>query len=233
MTGAEPPVTAFEAVLLDMDGVLCDSEALLAEAAIDLFREDYGLAVDRDDFLPFVGAGESRFLTGVGEAHGVRIPMPEAKDRLYAYYLERIPGRLQPLPGVGEFIAAARRRGCRLAVATSADRVKLEGNLAAIGLAADRLDACISGDRIGRLKPDPEIFLTAAAAVGAEPGRCLVVEDAVLGIRAGRSAGCACLGITSSFDAAALTDAGAHWTAPDLHGALAALGWAPAASPRP
>lgn len=57
--------------IFDMDGVLCDSEEYIAEAAIRMFRERYGLAVQRKDFTPFVGAGENRYIGGVAEKYGI------------------------------------------------------------------------------------------------------------------------------------------------------------------
>jgi HAD superfamily hydrolase (TIGR01509 family) len=126
-----------------------------------------------------------------------------------------------------EFVHACRARGLKTAVATSADRVKLEGNLREIGLPADRFDACITGDDIVRKKPDPEIFLKAAAAVGLPAGRCVVVEDAPNGIRAAKAAGAGCIGVTSSFPAERLREAGADPIATDMHGAWRAIeAWA-------
>src|SRR5439155_21723442 len=120
-------------VIFDMDGVLCDSEPFIAAAAIEMFRQSYGLRVTREDFGPFVGAGEDRFIGGVAEKYGVKLTIPRDKQRTYAVYLELIKGKLQPLPGAVSFIHDCRGRGLKIAVATSADRVKLEGNLHEIG----------------------------------------------------------------------------------------------------
>ncbi len=210
-------------VLLDMDGVLCDSEPFICEAACRMFLERHGATVHPDDFLPFVGAGEDRYLGGVAEKHGVMLRMPDDKARTYAIYLEIIRGRLGPLPGAVEFVHACRARGLKTAVATSADRVKLEGNLREIGLPSERFDACITGDDIVRKKPDPEIFLKAAAAVGLPAPACVVVEDAPNGIRAAKAAGAGCIGVTSSFPAERLLEAGADRIEADMHGAWRAV----------
>src|SRR4051812_9167568 len=115
------------AVIFDMDGVLCDSEPFICEAAMRMFAETYGVAVAREDFIPFVGAGEDRFIGGVAEQYGVSLTMPRDKQHTYAVYLQIIRGRLKALPGAAEFVADCRGRGLRTAVATSADRVKLDG----------------------------------------------------------------------------------------------------------
>ena len=205
-----------QGVIFDMDGVLCDSEPFICEAACRMFAERHGCTVAAEDFVPFVGAGEDRYLGGVAQKHGVELTMPDDKRRTYEIYLEIIRGRLGPLPGVRAFIEACRGRGLKLAVATSADRVKMVGNLEQIGVPETLFDVCLTGSEVERKKPHPEIFLTAASRLELPPGRCLVVEDAPNGILAGKAAGCRCLGLTSSFTAEQLTEAGADWIAPDL-----------------
>ena len=203
-------------VIFDMDGVLCDSEPFICEAARRMFADRHGLNVPAEDFIPFVGAGENRYLGGPAQKHGVQLDLESDKARTYAIYLEIIKGRLDPLPGAIEFVADCRAAGLKLAIATSADRIKMDGNLSQIGIASDSFDACVTGTDVDRKKPDPEIFLAAADRLGIPPDRCLVIEDAPNGVQAGKAAGSKVLGITSSFDAATLRAAGANWTAPDL-----------------
>ncbi|MDY0167936.1 MAG: HAD-IA family hydrolase [Thermoguttaceae bacterium] len=206
----------FRGVVFDMDGVLCDSEPFICEAAMRMFAETYRFQVRPEDFLPFVGAGENRYLGGVAEQYGIAWDQEEDKRRTYEIYLEIIRGRLKPLAGVGEFISQCRRAGILLAVATSADAVKMHGNLAEIGLPPETFDACVNGLEVVHKKPAPDIFLLAIQRLDLAPGECLVVEDAPNGIRAGKAAGAKCLGLTTSFPAAELQVAGADWTAPDL-----------------
>ncbi len=67
-----------KAVIFDMDGVLTDSEPLINAAAIEMFREK-GLRVRAEDFIPFVGAGENRYIGGVAEKYGLAVDIHEAK----------------------------------------------------------------------------------------------------------------------------------------------------------
>lgn len=203
-------------VIFDIDGVLCDSEPFICEAAMRMLRERYGITVQPSDFLPFVGAGENRYIGGVAEKYGVQIRLPDDKVRTYDIYLEIIRGRLQPLPGVLDFVAECRRRHLRLGVASAADRMKVVGNLREIGVPAGTFDAVITGSDVVRHKPDPECYLKTADRIGVPPATCLVVEDATNGIRAAKSAGAFCLGLTTSFSADVLRAAGADWTAPTL-----------------
>ena len=212
---AVPPPT-FAGVIFDMDGVLCDSEAFICEAATRMFKQNHGMVVHPDDFKPFVGTGEDRYIGGVADKHHVMLDPERDKATTYDIYLEIIKGRLQPLPGAISFIDDCKRRGMKIAVATSADIIKMNGNLTEIGLPAETFDARVNGLDVEHKKPAPDLFLKAAEQLGLDPARCLVVEDAENGCQAAKAAGAMCLGLTSSFSAEALRAAGADWTAPDL-----------------
>ena len=214
---------SFAGVIFDMDGVLCDSEDLMAEAAAAMFAEGYGVTVHPDEFRPFRGMGEDRYLGGVARQHGVVLDLATDKNRAYEIFLQRIPGRLQPLPGAREFIAICRAQGCKLAVATSADRMKLNGMLPEIGVPHRLFDAIVTGSDVTRKKPDPEIFLTAARLLNLPAPQCLVVEDAASGVQAAKSAGSRCLALTTSLDASTLRGLGADWVASDLAGVPAEI----------
>lgn len=210
-------------VIFDMDGVLVDSEPFIAEAAIRMFREK-GVTVRPEEFRPFVGTGEDRFIGGVAEARGVRLDLPRDKARTYAIYLELIEGRLHPLPGVHGFVAECRQRGLALAVASSADAIKVRANLNEIGLPTAAFDVVIDGTQVSRRKPAPDLFLEASRRLALAPQECLVIEDAVAGVAAAKAAGSRCLAITSTFPTEQLS--AADWTAPDLdHVPPQALAW--------
>jgi HAD superfamily hydrolase (TIGR01509 family) len=196
-----------------MDGVLVDSESFAIEAAGRVLAE-HGLHTDTAEFRPFIGTGEGHLLGGVAEKHGLAIDEEKAKARLYAIYLELIPGRLQALPGVFSFVQECHRRGLRLALASSADTVKVEANLHAIGLPRETFAVIVTGSEVKRKKPAPDIFLAAAERLGLPPALCIVVEDAVAGVAAAKAAGARCLALTTSFPAERLT--AADWVVPDL-----------------
>lgn len=202
-----------EAVLFDMDGVLVDSEKFICEAAISMFKE-LGLAVKEEDFLPFVGAGENAYLGGVADKYSLDFDLTIGKKRTYDIYLEIIKGKLNCLPGVVEFINECRNRNLKIAVATSADYIKMNANLEEIGLPPQTFDAVINGLQVERKKPFPDIYELAASIIGVEPKNCLVVEDAVNGIEAAKAAGAKCLALTTSFPQELLKDA--DWIISDL-----------------
>jgi beta-phosphoglucomutase len=193
-------------VLFDMDGVLADSEHFMSEAAILMFDE-LGIKALPEDFLPFIGMGENKYLGGVAEKHGTIIDIAKAKARAYQIYGEIVRGKLLPLPGAHEFIARCNKKGFRLALATSADKVKMEVTLREIGLSSGKFSSIITGEDVVNKKPFPDIYIKAALSIGLKPEECLVVEDAISGIKAGKSAGCRCLAVTSQFDHQGFLDA--------------------------
>lgn len=203
-------------VIFDMDGVLVDSEPFICEAARTMFRETYDVDLPPEDFLPFVGAGEDRYIGGPGEKHGLSMDLPRDKARTYEIYLQIIQDRLDPLPGVVEFVEYLRNRGIRCAVATAADHVKMAGNLREIGLGEDTFDAIVTGSDVKRKKPHPDGFLLAAERLELAAELCMVVEDAPNGVKAAVAADSRCLGLTTSFSTEQLEQAGADWTAPHL-----------------
>ena len=189
-----------------MDGVLVDSEPFICKAAILMFKE-LGTEVSPVDFHPFVGMGEIRYIGGVAEKYGININIENAKRRTYEIYAKIVRNNLSPLPGVHEFISKCRNKGLKLALATSADRVKMEVNLAETGLAPETFNSIVTGLDVKKKKPFPDIYIKAARSLRLMPQECLVVEDAISGVKAARSAGCRSLAVTSSFNATALHEA--------------------------
>ena len=184
--------------IFDMDGVLTDSEPLINAAAVAMFKE-LGLAVQPDDFLPFVGTGEDRYLGGVAGKYRFPIDLPAAKRRTYEIYLGLVPSRLHAFPGAQDLVRACRQASLRVAVASSADRIKIIANLEKIGLPVEEWDAIVTGEDVEAKKPAPDIFLKAAAGLGLRPAECVVVEDAVNGEQAAKDAGMRCVAVAQTF----------------------------------
>jgi beta-phosphoglucomutase len=200
-------------VLFDMDGVLLDSEEYITRAGVLMFEEK-GFTVQASDFKPFTGMGENRFLGGVAEQYNIPFDLEKDKARAYAIYGEITRGRLKPLQGVTDFIGRCRKRNLKLAVATSADKVKMLINLRETGLKEELFDTLVNGLEVEHKKPHPEIYQLAAKRLGLDPRECLVVEDAISGMKAAKEAGCKCLALTSSFPAEAFDQA--DWVVKNL-----------------
>jgi len=178
------------AVIFDLDGVLVSTDELHYRAWQRLADEE-GIPFDRQVNHRLRGVGRMDCLE-ILLARSPRSYAAEAKaalaDRKNRYYRESL-GDLTPaalLPGAREVLRQLRARGVRVAVA-SASRNAPE-ILRRTGLAGVP-DATADGNDITRSKPDPEVFLVAAARLGVPPAECLVVEDAASGIEAAAAAG--------------------------------------------
>lgn len=198
------------AVLFDMDGVLCNSEEPSRLAAVDVFAE-MGVQVTVEDFVPFMGTGEAKFLGGVASAKGVKdFDTAAAKKRFFEIYLDKFakPGSGIGFPGALELITECKKQGLKVAVASSADRIKVDANLAAAGLPLSMFDAIVSADAFENLKPAPDIFLAASKILNVPTSECLVIEDALAGVQAAKAAKMRCIAVTTTLTEEFLKDAG-------------------------
>ncbi|KAL2345612.1 hypothetical protein Fmac_006897 [Flemingia macrophylla] len=197
------------AVLFDMDGVLCNSEEPSRRAAVELFAE-IGVQVTVDDFVPFMGTGEANFLGGVASVKGVKGFEPEAaKKRFFEIYLDKYakPNSGIGFPGALELISQCKSNGLKVAVASSADRIKVDANLAAAGLPLSMFDAIVSADAFENLKPAPDIFLAASRILNVPPSECIVIEDALAGVQAAKAAQMRCIALRTTLSDEALESA--------------------------
>ena len=184
--------------LFDMDGVLVYSAPVTMRAATEVLAE-YGIVATKEDFRPFFGAGEARFVGGVAEKYGVPYE-PAMKDKTYAKYVEYVKEGLAVYPGAKEVIATLKEKGHKVALCSSADFIKIEANMKVAEIPLCWFDALISGNDAQRKKPFPDIFLMAAKQLKAEPSDCLVIEDALNGIQAAKAAGMHCAAVTTYFN---------------------------------
>lgn len=192
-----------------MDGVLIDSEEAIRTACIKML-EQRGINPSPEDFIPFTGMGENRFIGGVAEKYGLKFDI-SMKDEAYRIYDEIAEESTVVFDGVRELILSLKQQGYKLAVASAADSVKVKINLRCMKLSPADFDALVTGSDVSKHKPDPEAFLTAAERIGANPAESVVIEDAVAGCKAAKSAGMGCIGVMSTFDAAKLKEAGADF----------------------
>jgi HAD superfamily hydrolase (TIGR01509 family) len=186
---------AFEAVLFDCDGVLVDSEPITNGVLRDMLEEQ-GWALSSDECMRlFIGKAvkDQRALI---ERHTGK-PLTDEWLALFRQRRnERLEREVRPIAGIPQAVPAIHAAyGGRIAVASGADRPKVELQLARCGLApwftGERV---FSGHDLPRSKPFPDVYLAAAAALGADPRRCAVIEDTVTGVTAGVAAGATVFG---------------------------------------
>ena len=178
----------YKAVLFDMDGVLIDSGFAMRSASLDMLKKEYNIDACHEDFFPFTGMGEKAYIGGVSSKYGVCYE-EKMKDMAYDSYGKNFRHLIKTYDGICDMIYYLKDKGYKIAVASSADRVKVLINIECIGLKPEDFDAVLTGSDTEKKKPDPEIYLLAAKAVGIAPKDCIVVEDAVSGAQAAKNAG--------------------------------------------
>jgi beta-phosphoglucomutase family hydrolase len=188
------------AVLWDLDGTLIDSHDHHYEA----WREiSVGLGYPMSEEI-FVGSFGKRNDTILRELLGdgpSAIEVQRIGDEKERLYRRLVRERGVPLlPGARTWLDRLAVAGWRQAIASSAPHANIEAVLEPLGLHAF-FDAVVSADDVGRGKPDPHVFLTAAERVAVPSSRCVVVEDAPAGLEGARRAGMRSIGVLSSHDA--------------------------------
>lgn len=179
----------FDAVLFDCDGVLVDSEPI-TNGVLRAMLNEAGWPIGQAECeRVFIGKAvrdeRARIEAETGQ------PLTEVWMRaFYARRDERLRAELKTMDGALAAVAAAHRgvQG-RIACASGADRPKVVMQIAIAGMAPYFEDRIFSGHDQPRSKPHPDVYLAAAAHLGADPTRCLVIEDTATGALAGLAAG--------------------------------------------
>jgi HAD superfamily hydrolase (TIGR01509 family) len=179
----------FDAVLFDCDGVLVDSEPITNGVLRQMLNEA-GWALSQADC-------ESIFIGKAVRDERARIEretgQPLTEDWMRAFYArrdERLRAELQTVSGALDTVIAAHGHTAgRIACASGADKPKVVMQIGMAGMAPYFEDRIFSGHDLPRSKPHPDVYLAAAAHLGADPARCLVIEDTATGALAGIAAG--------------------------------------------
>jgi HAD superfamily hydrolase (TIGR01509 family) len=203
-----------EAVIFDCDGVLVDSEVIYIDAELDHLAA-VGVRFDRATYVrTFMGLSPDEWRARLSDellARTGRAPDAGFFVTLDAVVTEAFRARLVAMPGAAQAVAALdMARG----VASSTPLDRLTWKLRRTGLLDHFAPHVFSADMVPRGKPAPDLFLHAAAALGVDPLRCVVVEDSANGVRAARAAGMRVIGFTAGGHcldghAATLTSSGA------------------------
>ena len=201
MTRAQLTGSAVEAVVLDMDGVLIDTEPVWRAAESDVFA-GLGIALSESDVLESTGQPIEELIpvwrqrsTSGGRGVGLDAPLTDAEvaglviDQVIAH----VKADGQPMPGVTAAIALFERCGLRLAIASSSPRRLIDAVCDRLGLGG--IDVRCSAMDEARGKPAPDVYLTAARRLGVAAAQCLAVEDSLNGLASARAAGMTCVAV--------------------------------------
>ena len=175
-------------VIFDMDGLMFDTERIYGIYWRQVSAE-LGYPMDDEKVVYMCGATRDFQVGKFVEWFGEDVPADAIIDGCHDRTREHIAANPIPLKaGLVELLTALRARGIPAAIATGTAREWAEDKLARSGV-GDYIDAMVCGDEVAACKPDPEIFLRAAEAIGVPPQECIVLEDSFNGIIAAHAAG--------------------------------------------
>lgn len=195
------------ALLFDLDGTLVHSDPLHFDVFRDLFAK-YGRPLDWDEFrIHISGRSNPEIFEHFLPDHPERAA--ELAERKEAEFRKRLDDRVEPTPGIAGLLDWAEHNALPYAVVTNAPHANAEAMLKAAGLAA-RFELVIAEGDAVRGKPDPAPYLLAMEQLGVTPEASVAFEDSRSGNRAARASGAYVFGMTSSLEAEALLQAGAH-----------------------
>jgi len=185
-----------EACIFDLDGVVVDT-AKYHFIAWRALAEELGFEFTLEDNERLKGVSRMQSLDILLEIGGLKFSEPEKlamakkKNMLYVSYIEKMTPE-ETLPGVETFLRELRTAGIRIALGSASKNAPMI--LERIHL-SEMFDAIVDGNSISEAKPNPEVFLKGAEALGVDPQNCVVFEDAIAGIEAARNANMYCVGI--------------------------------------
>ncbi len=178
-----------KAVLLDVDGTLFDTERLFMDGWLKAANEK-GYPMTPEHTIQFHGRGQQRNGVAFREWFGEDADYWGTRALRQKYVEEHIAKHGVPLkPGLFEFMRFLKRNDLKVVLATGTVRPEAQPRWEKVGL-LDFVDASICGDEVTENKPDPEIFLRAAALADTAPKDCIVFEDSDSGLHAAKAAGC-------------------------------------------
>lgn len=194
------------AAIFDWDGVVVDSSGYHRRSWERLARQE-GRGLPEGYFEESFGMRNEAIIPDVlgwsREAGQVR-RLSARKEELYRRIIAE--EGIRPLPGAQDLLEGLRRRGVPRAVGSSTERANINCALSAMGMEG-RFETIVAGEDVRRGKPHPEVFTRAAALLGARPERCVVFEDAPVGIEAAGAAGMKVIGVATTHPAETLRGA--------------------------
>ncbi|MEO3388368.1 HAD family hydrolase [Mesorhizobium sp. CAU 1741] len=179
-------------IIFDCDGVLVDSEPLAALAYERVYDKHGMRGVSADVIAQCIGMKQADIIVRIRDLTGHLLGEDKQGD-IWAETKALFTEKLQPTHGIKGFLEALSVDRC---VASSSSLERIHHSLDVTGLAGYFGDAIVSSSMVARGKPAPDIFLFAAGKMGAEPSRCVVIEDSPFGVEGAVAAGMVAIGFT-------------------------------------
>jgi mannitol-1-/sugar-/sorbitol-6-/2-deoxyglucose-6-phosphatase len=176
-----------EAVIFDMDGVLIDSEHLWRKAMVKGFAES-GLNVSEDECRQTMGRRIGEVIRYWIRQRNVPAEPQAVEERITGHLLELIDSEGKAIDGAGELVQFCLANNYRIGLATSSSNKLMNAVLKKLEM-QQTFHAALSAEHMEYGKPHPQVFIETAIALGVKPAECLVIEDSLNGVIAGKAAG--------------------------------------------
>lgn len=183
----EHNLPTLQAVLFDMDGLMFNSEDIYYASSVEAARRR-GKVYTLEIHKMIMGTTVEFSMKTIIRELGLTDSWQALGEETQVIFRELLPTMLKPMPGLMELLDFLEENNIPRAIATSTNRKLMEDTLAVYNL-EPRFNKTVTGSDISHSKPNPEIYLKAAAALGFPPEKCMVLEDSSTGCRAGKNAG--------------------------------------------
>ena len=193
-----------QAVILDLDGLIVDTEPLHQRAFAEFLarqgvRHEFTVAEYGKYFVGIPVTENARWLI---ERFNLRVSVNDVMAQREAIYEAMIadPANLAAMPGVFDLIDRLSARGMPVAVASGSPRNQVDTVLRGLGITS-RFGAIVAGTDVPRTKPAPDVYLSAAKQIGIAPAQCVAVEDSATGVAAAKAAGMRAIAVPNRYTA--------------------------------
>ncbi len=184
--------SAIKALVFDFDGLIVDTEVPIFRAWQRIYRE-HGQELPLEQWLTIIGTASGPFDPVIDLAKKTDTTLDEQELKaLEVLYYQEATALQQLLPGVIDYLVAARQLGLKTAVASSSTRKWVMDHLNRFGIGG-HFDAIVCREDVKRTKPDPNLYLTALQRLDVSPADAIAFEDSTNGVLAAKAAGLFCV----------------------------------------
>lgn len=192
---------SMKAIIFDMDGVLVDSEPFHVEIEKSLFKR-FRLNISDEEHTAYMGKATDVMWSEIIKNKNLSLDVAEMVSVNYQESKKFFSSlsRIDPMPGVVDLLDELKNKGVPMAVASSSDKEAIELIMDKSGL-KKYFRHVVNSNRVGKSKPEPDIFLFTAQLLDVDPESCVVIEDSTNGIKAAKAANMYCVAYSGASSA--------------------------------
>lgn len=180
-----------------MDGIIFDTEPLVFEATKNLFKM-YNVKIKHSDSKKLFGIDAKTFLRTLAKKYKIKKDVTKLREERRDYYKD-IKTKIRVFPGILNLLKELKKNKIRIALATSSSKASLDHNFRSSKLSKEFFNIINTRDKIKNTKPNPEIFIKTIRDLKIKQKNCVIIEDSIAGVEAGKRSKTRVIAITNSF----------------------------------